>query len=275
MPENLKISAAGGDAAWLWLCSIAFASRNRTDGIILAKHIPQLSDRKNPAKLAGVLVENRLWHEPGHDCARCPQPLRGNYLLHDYLTWQRSAARIEEVSEKRAKAGSKGGTQKAANVQQDAEQTPSNLLDGSQQDAEQDAGNDGSKNLAAYTEGSLREPQTDTPHSPPGGGAGTGTLARKRRSSRQNYDYDGDAAFTRFWAAYPNPRGKADAYAAWQAALGRDVDPEFIIAAAGRYDRDKLRDPEKTKFPQGWLNSARYLDYPDDITDHPNSPYGN
>lgn len=276
MPENLKISRAGGDAAWLWLCSIAYASRNRTDGIIPAAHLPQLSDRRQPAKLASVLIEQRLWHQPGHDCPRCPQPLRGNYVIHDYLKWQRSAARIDEVSEKRAKSGSKGGSQKAANAQQLAEQSPSNLLDGCQDDAKQTASNGDGKNLAPYTEGSLREPQTDPPLGPPRGGADGEPPAPKRRSGRQNYDYDQDEAFSRFWAVYPNPKGKPEAFAAWlRATAERGADPEFIIRAAVRFARDPFRNPEKTKFPQGWLNGERYNDYPDDMPDRPNSPYGN
>lgn len=58
--------------------------------------VPRLSDRKQPAKIASTLVAVDLWHEAGHDCKRCPQPGPDEYVIHDYLEHQRSAARIAE-----------------------------------------------------------------------------------------------------------------------------------------------------------------------------------
>jgi hypothetical protein len=64
MTENEKIARAGGDAAWLWTCSIFWSFRNHTNGTIPAKYLPQLSDRKQPRRL-WILVQEKLWHEPG------------------------------------------------------------------------------------------------------------------------------------------------------------------------------------------------------------------
>lgn len=133
LPEHRKIVAAGGDAAWLHVCALAYASRNLTDGFVPSGMVPRLSDRKNPTKLAARLVEVGLWHSAGHSCPRCPQPAAGEYLIHDYLVHQRSAAKVEEIKAKRAVAGSRGGAKKAANAKAatktQGKQTPSNLLD--------------------------------------------------------------------------------------------------------------------------------------------------
>ena len=105
LPEHRKIVMAGGDAAWLHVCALAYASRNLTDGFFPQDVLPRLSDRKAPAKLAARLIDVNLWHGPGHECKRCPQPQPGEYVIHDYLEHQRSAARVAEVSDRRAAAG--------------------------------------------------------------------------------------------------------------------------------------------------------------------------
>ncbi|MCW2768361.1 MAG: hypothetical protein JWO11_4320, partial [Nocardioides sp.] len=131
-PEHRKVVAAGGDAAWLHVCALAYASRNLTDGLIPAGVVPRLSDRKQPKKLADKLESIGLWHAADHDCPRCPRPGPDEYVIHDYLVHQRSAEKVEEIKAKRAVAGRSGGTRKAANARSGAtpkgKQTPSNLL---------------------------------------------------------------------------------------------------------------------------------------------------
>lgn len=273
MPEHPKIAAAGGDAGWLFICLLAYASRNRTDGIIPESVALRISDRKQPAKLAGVLVTHRLMHRTGHDCPRCVQPLPGNYVIHDYLKHQRSAAHIEEVSQKRAANGSKGGSRRAAN----AKQIASPGLD-------EGFGDASSKTQAAYTEEELRSSQSDTdPPKPPQGGGdestSSGHVKPKPRRPRQVYDYGDDAEFAEFWAVFPEKSGKPEAYSAWLKALDRGAEPRVIIKAAERYRDAPDRDPKKTKFPQGWLNAERYIDSPSAEGDgpcqfdYPDSPY--
>ena len=74
------------------------------------------------------------------------------------------------------------------------------------------------------------------------------------------YDYASDQDFLTFWDVFPEKSGKAAAFNAWLAAKARGVEPEVMIAAAKRYNDDPRRDPNKTKYPQGWLNDERYLD---------------
>jgi hypothetical protein len=139
LPEHRKIVAVGGDAAWLYICGIAYCSRNTTDGIIPKAVVPRLSDRKQTTKLAARLTKAGLWHDVGHDCKRCSQPDVDEYVVHDYLQHQRSADHIEAIKQKRAEAGRAGGSKKAANARRAAQepkeaegtrQTSSNLLDG-------------------------------------------------------------------------------------------------------------------------------------------------
>lgn len=92
-----------------------------------------------------------------------------------------------------------------------------------------------------------------SPPDPPGGG---------KRGKRQNYDYDSDPVFGHFWSVFPKKKGKPAAFDAWQKALARGADPKEIIAAAERYRSDPSRNPDKTKYPQGWLNDERYNDEP-------------
>lgn len=90
-----------------------------------------------------------------------------------------------------------------------------------------------------------------TPPSPPRGGR------------RQNYDYDSDPAFGYFWSVFPKKKGKPAAYKSWQKALARGADPNAIIKAAERYRDEPSRNPDKTKYPQGWLSDERYNDEPE------------
>lgn len=85
MPDNPKIVAAGGCAAWLYTCSIAYSSRNLTDGFIPTGIAPRLTDFDNTAELAARLVTVGLW-----------TTVEGGWQIHDYAAHQRTAAEIEE-----------------------------------------------------------------------------------------------------------------------------------------------------------------------------------
>lgn len=167
LPEHRKIVAAGGDAGWLHICALAYCSRNRTDGFFPQDLVPRLSDRRQPAKLASRLCDVELWHAPGHDCKKCPQPPAGDYLIHDYLEHQRSAAKIAEISEKRAENGRRGGVKSKP----PPKQTGSNLL------PEGFAG--AQANTTPDTEEVLRTSQAD-PDVPPTAGAKKPRRARHR-----------------------------------------------------------------------------------------------
>jgi hypothetical protein len=115
----------------------------------------------------------------------------------------------------------------------------------------------------------IRDQGSGNPPNPPAGG---------KRVGRQSYDYDSDPVFGHFWSVFPKKKGKPAACAAWQKALARGGDPNVIIKAAERYRDDPSRDPEKTKYPQGWLSDERYADEVDTAVPRPaysNSPWDN
>lgn len=113
-PEHWKVEDAGGDAGWLYVCALAYCSRNLTDGLIPITIVPRLSDREHPKQLASKLLDVGLWHASGHECKKCVQPDARHYIVHDYLDHQTSAERARETSIKRAIAGQRGGKAKAA-----------------------------------------------------------------------------------------------------------------------------------------------------------------
>jgi hypothetical protein len=116
------------------------------------------------------------------------------------------------------------------------------------------------EDLAPDQGSGIRDQGSGNPPTPPAGGKPAG---------RQNYDYDSDPVFGHFWAVFPKKKGKPAAYAAWQKAIARGADVNEIIKAAETYRDDPDRNPDKTKYPQGWLNDERYDDGPDELPPAP------
>lgn len=102
MPEHPKIKPLSDKAfrtlheVWSW------CSRNRTDGDI----VPAMWKTFGTPRARAELIEVGL----------IEQTLEGFYA-HDYLKHQRSKAEIEELTAKRARAGSAGGRARVANAQ--------------------------------------------------------------------------------------------------------------------------------------------------------------
>ena len=291
MPEHPKIVAAGGDAGWLWVCALAYAKRNHTDGVIHESAIPRLSDRRQPMKLTARLVQERLMHGSGHDCKSCAQPMKGFYVLHDYAEWQGSMAddlAVLEAAEAAREAKEHGGaygnhrrwhlgrgvpdpfcpfcpnrTNRPSLMRSETDPSSDGSTDPIS-DPIADPSSDGRPNRISdrsSDDGPSPSPQTPlplpvdiTPPTPP--------PAAKPKRRRQAYDYADDQDFLRFWDAYPQKAGKPAAYKAWLTARARGATAEHIIAAAQRYRDDPRRNPDHTKYPQGWLNDERYNDQP-------------
>lgn len=89
-PDHPKVAAAGGDAAWLFVCGLAYCKRYNTAGAIPAAQVAKLTDRRGGSRLAARLVEVRLW-----------EATDGGFQVHDYADWNRP-------SESRSEAGRKG-----------------------------------------------------------------------------------------------------------------------------------------------------------------------
>lgn len=109
LPDHPKIIAVGGEAAWMYTSALCYCSRHLTDGYIPRRLWARLTDSSNPEANASALVRSGLLHEEVHSCTTCPPGLPDQYLLHDYLDHQRSAAEVQELRDKRSLAGQMGG----------------------------------------------------------------------------------------------------------------------------------------------------------------------
>lgn len=109
LPDHPKIIEAGGEAGWLYICGLSYASRQLTDGVIPKRLVPRLTDGSKPEASASALLRVGLWHEGEHDCPNCPPAGPDAYVIHDYLDHQRSASEVADIRSKRAAAGQRGG----------------------------------------------------------------------------------------------------------------------------------------------------------------------
>ncbi|MFF3886575.1 mucin-2 [Streptomyces sp. NPDC001914] len=89
---NPKLLKAGNAALGLWVRAGAYAAQHLTEGVIPGV-VAQLY---GTAPQARKLVASGLWHAPGHDCTRCEQPPAGDYVMHDFLIYNPTRARVED-----------------------------------------------------------------------------------------------------------------------------------------------------------------------------------
>ncbi|MEU5424213.1 mucin-2 [Streptomyces olivoreticuli] len=93
-----KIIRAGNAAAGLLARVISYAGQHLTDGVVPGAVVREYGTGPQIRKLAAV----GLLHAPGHECARCPQPDAGDFLVHDFLASNPSRARIDADRERAA-----------------------------------------------------------------------------------------------------------------------------------------------------------------------------
>lgn len=129
-PEHPKVLAAGGDAAWLYICGLCFTNRNLTEGRIPKAMVPRLSDRKNPLKLAQVLVDVGLWHDQ-----------RTHYAINDWANYNEDAATVKARKEQARKAAQTRWAGKPKGPPSDA-----------QSNADRNAGSNAQSNAGANAE---------------------------------------------------------------------------------------------------------------------------
>jgi hypothetical protein len=98
-----KILKAGPSAAWLWVCSIAYAQNHFTDGFISDAALGHLGMPKHQAKqLASRCVKHSLWER-----------VKGGFQVHDYLHHNASAEQRRQIVFEHQKAGRIGGLRSA------------------------------------------------------------------------------------------------------------------------------------------------------------------
>jgi hypothetical protein len=96
-----KVMKAGNAAAGLFARLIAYSSRLLTDGAIAGAVMTSYGTKPQIDKLVRV----GLAHRAGHACPRCAQPDEGDYVIHDYLQWNKSRAKV--LAERKTEADKK------------------------------------------------------------------------------------------------------------------------------------------------------------------------
>lgn len=116
-PKMLK---AGNAALGLWMRCGAYAAQHLTEGTIPGV-VAQLY---GTAPQVRKLTAAGLWHPHGHDCARCPQPASGDYVMHDFLIYNPTKAHT--LAERAAAADrQQRAREKAAQQRRNQERNPS------------------------------------------------------------------------------------------------------------------------------------------------------
>jgi len=102
VPHHQKFLRAGADAAWLWVCAVAYCQRHLSDGFVPTEAVAFLGVPKGAARLMETLCDVRLMERE-----------EGGYRVHDYhshnATREEALAQRVAVSERRAAAGRMGG----------------------------------------------------------------------------------------------------------------------------------------------------------------------
>lgn len=107
LPMNPKLAMIDDPAAgWAYVVSLCYCGQNLTDGSFPIGPLLRLAGVDG--QVAKMLIVAGLWHETGHGCDRCPQPIAGMAIVHDYLVHQRSADEAKALRDVRRDAGRKG-----------------------------------------------------------------------------------------------------------------------------------------------------------------------
>lgn len=135
--DSPKLQILPVEARWAYLEMILYSARMRTDG--------RLSKRLASARWGLDVCQLLLDNDPVNPSLEIDGE---DYVIHDFLEHQTSKAEIESLSEKRRKAGRKGGKAKAEALKRGSKQTASKPLANAKANAKQTASKSSSKPLA-------------------------------------------------------------------------------------------------------------------------------
>lgn len=106
-----KVRKAGNAAVGLFVRLGVHATRHLTEGHLDGDIVRRYGTEPNVRKLIAV----GMLHGHGHDCMRCPQPADGDFVIHDYLDYNKSRAQIEAAREAARKRQNRGRETARAN----------------------------------------------------------------------------------------------------------------------------------------------------------------
>lgn len=106
LPTNRKLKGAPAATKWLDVVGVCWSGQNLTDGQVDPAVICALAGV--PIKHAKDLIGRDRWHEKGHHCGDCEQPDHADeVVIHDYLTFQTSAEKVQRIARERSLSGRK------------------------------------------------------------------------------------------------------------------------------------------------------------------------
>lgn len=106
-----KVRKAGNAAVGLFVRLGVHATKHLTEGHLDGDIVRDYGTAATIRKLIAV----GMLHESGHGCLRCPQPTEGNFVIHDYLDYNKSRAQIEAAREAARKRQNRGRETARAN----------------------------------------------------------------------------------------------------------------------------------------------------------------
>jgi len=105
--EHPKIDGLSDGAFRLHVSGMRYCAKNTSDGIIPAGRVDRLKPNYKAAQL-NELIRSKVWHKGGDGCGteHCPTGALGEYVVHDYLQWNKPAewweARRKAETERKA-----------------------------------------------------------------------------------------------------------------------------------------------------------------------------
>lgn len=90
-PDHEKVDSLSDGAFRLHVSALAYCARKLTDGCVPRSRPSRLVPNYKPGHLKELLRDG-LWHVGGEGCGteHCPTGEPHEYVLHDYLEWNKS-----------------------------------------------------------------------------------------------------------------------------------------------------------------------------------------
>lgn len=96
--------ARASQALTLWTLAGSRGQKGGYDGVVtLAQGARLTTDRAATKRAAALLVKHGLWHAPGHECAKCPQPPDDAWVFHDWYQFGYATGEAVRVKNEKAK----------------------------------------------------------------------------------------------------------------------------------------------------------------------------
>lgn len=103
-PEHPKVDALSDGAFRLHVAGMHYCAKNLSDGSVPSRRVDRLKPEYKKGHL-DELLEGGLWHRGGEGCDTefCPTGKRGEFVVHDYLQWNKSREWWEGERARKAK----------------------------------------------------------------------------------------------------------------------------------------------------------------------------